>query len=96
MATETRMGHFGGTATSTVDLEIIGAHDTGWSDYKIYECSFLATSACTLTINGVDEITLLANVALNFGESDKITSIEIAEADVVYQLACRVLGTYTA
>ena len=96
MATETRMGHFGGKGTSTAGLDVIGAHDTGWSDYTIQECAFVPYADCTITVNGVDVIEVLASTPLNFSEADGITSIAITEADIVYQVFCRVLGTYTA
>ncbi len=96
MATTNRTGHFGGTGTSTAGLEVIAAHKGNWSDYKILECAFVPSSNCTITINGVDAIQMLADTPLNFSEADEITSIAITEADIVYQVFCRVRGTYTA
>lgn len=89
----TRTGHVGGTGTSTAALDVVGAYVTGWSDYKIKELSFVATSDCTLMVNGVDSVTLLANTPLNFGEEDCITSLAITEASVVYQVVARLYGT---
>jgi hypothetical protein len=64
MTTVTRMGHFGGTGTSTAGLDVIAAHHTGWSDYKIQECAFVPSSDCTITVNGVDAIQMLAKTPL--------------------------------
>ncbi len=96
MATVRRSGHFGGYGTATAALDVIDAHDTGWSDYEVWGCAFLPFSDCTVTINGVDEVTVAANVALEFSKDEKITSLEIAENGTDYQLVCYVNGLHTS
>lgn len=91
----TRMGNFGGTGTSTAALDVLGAHVTGWSSYTVQQVSFVATSNCTLTVNGVDALGMLANVPVTFDidRDGPITSLAITEADVVYWVGGTIYGT---
>lgn len=96
MATERRSGYFGGTGTATAALDVIGAADTGWSDYEIWGITFLPFDDCTITINEVDAITIAANVAVSFSKDEKIKSLKVTENGTDYQLMCYVHGLYTS